>query len=259
MNTNIDYQWPSSFCQTKKFNEQLAHENTEAIYSEIESFFKSVFHKDCVLFPSGRGLISQILKYNKIGRSKLVFAPKWSPYCVLNAIAFHSNITSELTNKVDVMIANHKWGVAKEVDSDKFGLVIEDSVDSIIQSKDFLFPNGGKYEIISLPKVIGSYSGAILFSKDLNFFDYIKNRIGKNKGLAIRQSRVRNKIMMGESNHHDVWNEGEMINYSLDYNALIDIRGKLMNFKINKEIIISRLEKLVLEIAPLIFFFPINT
>ena len=50
--------------------------------------------------------------------------------------------------------------------------------------------------------------------------------------------------MRGESQNHSVWNEPEMSNYSLDFNALNDIIDKLKNFNINKKIIISRLEKI---------------
>jgi len=246
---NSDYQWPSASCQTKKFDEKAIYNKTKFVYSEIESFFKSIYDHDCFLFPSGRALISQILEYNKIGRNELVFVPKWSSYCVFSSVAYHSNPTIELINKVNVIIANHKWGFVKKVDSSISDFVIEDSVDSIIQSKEFLFPNDGKYEIISLPKIIGSYSGAILFSQDSKFNDYLNKKREENYDLAIRQSRIRNEIMRRANENHSAWNEQEMSNYNLEYNALNDIIEKLKNFNINKKTIISRLEKIANQLS----------
>ena len=51
---------------------------------------------------------------------------------------------------------------------------IEDSVDSIILDKSAMFPNNSKFEIFSLPKIIGSVQGGLIFSRDTDFISFIK-------------------------------------------------------------------------------------
>jgi len=106
-----------------------------------------------------------------------------------------------------------------------------------------LFPNNGKYEIISLPKIIGSYSGAIIFSRDKDFKTYIRTLQKENKSLGQHQSYIKNKSMRQESNNFETWSENEMNNTCLEKNALNNILENLKNYDINKKIIQSRVDK----------------
>ena len=51
-----------------------------------------------------------------------------------------------------------------------------------------MFPNKGKFEIFSLPKIIGSISGGLLICKDKKFIKFCKNE-QKNIKLGIYQSK----------------------------------------------------------------------
>ena len=61
----------------------------------------------------------------------------------------------------------------------------------LLKDKNDLFENKGDFEIISLPKIIGSVSGGIVITKDKNFYEYAKKEQIKNKELGQYQSRCK--------------------------------------------------------------------
>ena len=67
--------------------------------------------------------------------------------------------------------------------------IIEDSVDSIILHKNDLFTNKGDFEIVSLPKIIGSISGGIIITKNKSFYEFAKKEQDQNRKLGQYQSR----------------------------------------------------------------------
>ena len=55
-------------------------------------------------------------------------------------------------------------------------IIIEDSTDSIHLNKKSLFLNtNSKFEVVSLPKIISSYSGGLIYTKDKLFYNFAKN------------------------------------------------------------------------------------
>ena len=51
-----------------------------------------------------------------------------------------------------------------------------------------MFPNNSKFEIFSLPKIIGSVQGGLIFSRDTDFISFIKKEQKRNFNLGIYQS-----------------------------------------------------------------------
>jgi putative PLP-dependent aminotransferase (TIGR04422 family) len=238
----IDYQWPLPFVKPSSYDSSLNEASCSDLYIEIESFFKDRFKVDPILVPSGRAAISLLIQYFNINRSNQVFTSLWSSHCLFNTIGAFSNPTVHFHENLDMIIINHKWGVTVRLKDSFDGILLEDSVDSIFLNKDTLFPNETSFEIISLPKVVGSYSGGILFSKNKSITNYIKDLQKKNHDLAKYQSRLKNKASRGEVNDFDSWVYNESWNTALDANALEDIRKMLPNYDHNKEIILQRLD-----------------
>jgi hypothetical protein len=92
------------------------------------------------------------------------------------------NVSTDYSNP-DFVVIDHKWGY-ENLDPRQIQqkIVLEDSCDSYISTSSALFPNGGQVEIVSLSKVLGTLSGAIIIFKDGSLkYQYVDNIKVKNK------------------------------------------------------------------------------
>lgn len=234
-----DYQWPSFFINSNHhYNLKYEKKIDLKLINKIENFFEKYYGFKIILFPSARAGIGSILRFSKIDRSKEVFVNKWVSYCIFNTIGKFTNISTSF-KKPDLALAVHKWGFKQIIPQKKNIIIIEDSVDSIITNKNDLFHNNGDYEIISLPKIIGSVSGGIVITKDINFYKHAKKEQNKNKELGQYQSRRKFEEINKKKTFHSYFNH-ESINTFLEYNALLNISKCLKNFEINRNLISER-------------------
>ena len=237
----IDYQWPSSFIKKTENKYKNSKRKNSLFLKEIENFFEEKVGFPCLLFPSARASISAIIRYLKFDRSKLLYVDKFSSHCLFNTIGALTNVTSEL-KRSDLIIYNHKWGLKKN-SKKNYKYSIEDSVDSIILDKSAMFPNNSKFEIFSLPKIIGSVQGGLIFTRDKNFIGFIKKEQKNNFNLGIYQSNQK-FLDIKKRKDFNTWLYHETWNTYLDTNALQNIKNNLSNFELNKIIILQRLEKI---------------
>ena len=240
MNKFLDYQWPNTMIKKCDFDEQINKKNNKKKIIKIERFFEKKFGVGVRLFPSGRSCIGAILEYERVNRSHEVYVSKWVSNCIFNTVGYYSNPTVNFKNQ-KILIINNSWGLDHKVIKRKNGrIIIDDSCDSIIINKKALFPNKSKYEIFSLPKVIGSVTGGLVISKDKKFLKFCRERQKKNKKLGFLQSKMKfdeinNKLGMFEYRYK------EPINSYNEPNSLKDIYQKLKNYDLNKNIILSRI------------------
>jgi putative PLP-dependent aminotransferase (TIGR04422 family) len=244
MNNNIkDYQWPSFFIKpNQSYNLKYEKKIDIKLVNELEDYFQKYYGFKIILFPSARAGIASILRFLKIDRSKEVFVNKWVSYCIFNTVGRYTNISTSF-KAPDLALAIHKWGFEQIIPKKKNIKIIEDSVDTIIENKNDLFENKGDFEIISLPKIIGSVSGGIVITKNLNFYKYAKKEQTKNRELGKYQSRLKFADINKKKTFHS-WLYHESTNTFLEYNALLNIEKCLKNFQINKKIISERKEYL---------------
>ena len=237
-----DNQWPSPYTNFQGYDSTLSEDNNDTLTRRIESFFEDKFNVDAILTPSARAAIAILIRYKGINRSHKVFVSKWSSHCIFNTIGAFSNPTVDFVDIPDVILVNHKWGYPVYL-KNKYekSLLLEDSVDSVFLSPKALFPNHSEFEFISLPKVIGSYSGGIIFSKDKEFTNYTRALQKENIALGKKQSKVKS-IKPSDLKNFDTWLYHESWNTSLDANSLTNIVGNLCFFQKNKEIILRRFE-----------------
>ncbi len=198
-----------------------------------------MFSVPTLLLPSGRACISAVLKINNISRENIVWAPKWSSHCVWNNITYFSTPSINLKDHPNVFLNVHKWGYTHylntEYDNCEKCIVIEDSVDSLIYEKYALFPNNGDYEIISLNKVIASYSGGLLICKSSKSYEAAKKLQNFDLKLGFEQSRLKylNCLDSGSVNVYNNWHYHEFENYSMDINSIRNIEQCLKNYELN--------------------------
>ena len=139
-------------------------------------------------------------------------------------------------------MVNNIWGLIQNTKYFKKNkILIDDSCDSIILDKKNLFPNNSKYEIFSLPKLIGSVAGGIVILKT-KIFNFLYERQKRNKKFGMLQA----KMKFDEVNSKSLFDYRykEAVNTYTEYNSLIDIENKLSNYEINKKIILERLKNL---------------
>lgn len=239
----LDYQWPNCFLNKSKFNNKVSGKNNRILINKIEKFFYNKFGVPAKIFPSGRSCIGSIFEYEKINRSDEVFVSKWVSNCIFNAVGFFSNPSINF-EKQKVIMVNNIWGLIQNTKLFKKNkILIDDSCDSIILNKKNLFPSNSKYEIFSLPKLIGSVAGGIVISKDKKFLVFCNERQKRNKKFGMLQAKMKFDEVNNYKNLFD-YRYKEAVNTYTEYNSLIDIENKLSNYDINKKIILERLKNL---------------
>jgi len=243
------YQWPNPSVTTSFVDNLLDFSELSTKIVLIEKYFEKYFSQKVILLPSGRACISAILKVNNNSRGDVVWAPKWSSHCIWNSISYFATPTINFKDNPDVYLNVHKWGYVHTLNSDyktEDSLVIEDSVDSLIINSDVLYPNGGHYEIFSLSKIIGSYSGGLLLCKNVRDYESIKELQSYDIKLGLEQSYLKylNCTKPDAIDVNNNWHYREFENYSMDRNSLENIEKCLSNYDINIATCKSRLKKL---------------
>ena len=138
------------------------------------------------------------MKFYGLNRSNEIFTSKWSPYCVLNTISYFSNPTTNI-KRANLVIINHRWGRDSKIKNKNKKIIIEDSADTIHLNKKSFFLNNSEFEIVSLPKIIGSYCGGLIYTKNKKFIKYIKKQQKKNIKLGKIQSELKNREVRKEN------------------------------------------------------------
>ena len=226
--------WPNA--QKFKFNlykKKFINTKVEYIENFLSNKYKSKF---AALVPSARVGIILNLKYKKFDRSKVFKIPKWSSHCLYNSIGYLTNINC--TEKIkDGSLLVHYLGQSFKTKSTKF--IINDSSDSLPKKNFFACKNSSLSEIVSLPKIIGSYSGGVILTNNDDFYYFLKSLQNKNIELAHLQSKKKFNSYF-KNNHHYDWQYSELQNYSLDFNTCENIYENLINFEKNIKIITKR-------------------
>lgn len=143
--------WPVSFATTNE------------IESELSVHFPSGYP---VVVSSGRAGLALTLKTMGLGRGDFVQIFPYASHCVLDAVSrvatpIGGNVT--IGSNDNVHIHYHQWGYVQRrnvVEDD-----IEDAVDTLCVPGAALFPFSGRFEIWSLPKILGTSCGGVVWCK----------------------------------------------------------------------------------------------
>ncbi len=136
----------------------------------LEGYFKNYFYPFCVSYVSrARVGMKLILENEEISKPQSIFVQPYSSHCVYDALSWHSLPNCVDFYESDYDIVYHQWGHKQIVKSRKRNnVLIEDSADSFFLKidKQALFPNRGKYTIVSLPKIIPVPFGGLVIFRD---------------------------------------------------------------------------------------------
>lgn len=195
--------------------------------ADIEDFFDDIYpNAYTVLMPSGRSALRLILNYQGLERADLVSVPKYSSHCIINSVGFVATPTQSNKESVKNAIIFHQWGFVRNVISTPN--IIEDSVDSLIPPNGNLFPNDGRFEIISLPKVFGTLIGGIILCQNKRDAEELKKLRDANDEFGKLHFYLR-CISQFSKRLYMYWNSVEPLNTYIPSLALNDIWKKIQN------------------------------
>jgi putative PLP-dependent aminotransferase (TIGR04422 family) len=241
-----DYQWPEPLNLPNKINESPSSNlEVRRRIETIEGWFRGLVGREAVIFSSGRAAIAAILQVQGFNRSHLIYAPRWSSYCLLETICRKSSPTISIEQPVDAAIIVHKWGQIETFSRTFGGLVIEDSVDNIILKGCRMFPNGGNYEVMSLPKIAASFSGGVAIAANAHLAEQLREIRRDNTRDAIYSAKLKYLAAKRVASEDGVkWQDVEHRTYGLDAFALDNIEQSLPNLEKNRAIIEARISDL---------------
>jgi putative PLP-dependent aminotransferase (TIGR04422 family) len=241
-----DYQWPYWASVPKSFtNRTLPKARLSALTRHIENFFEVRLGAYAVLVPSARAGLALLIRLHGLSRAHTIFAPKWSATCVWNTIGHFANPSSSHPMEADMVVAVHKWGQVTKAGCNSTALLVEDSVDSVFTSAATLFPNSGRYELLSLTKILGSMSGGLIVTRDLGLARSIRSKRHNGTDLARHQTYLKylSARRIGiERLQYQIFDHAEAINTGLDRNDLSNILASLPKYDLNARTIERRLE-----------------
>ena len=214
-----------SSLQTNSFDRDYIADLTTKIENCIDDRGRAV------LFPSCRAGLYSILELLGASRNWHIGISEWSSHCVIETVGRLSMPIASGLEGCKCLIVNHQWGFVKKTDSSVLDgiILIEDSCDSIIETPQCIFPNDGRFECFSLPKILATYFGGVVTCKELedaNNLRIIRNN--RSIEIAHRQFDLKEKYYKTRSYiDYEYWNNTDAINGFLPGVALEDILRKV--------------------------------
>jgi putative PLP-dependent aminotransferase (TIGR04422 family) len=115
-----------------------------------------------VLFSSGRTALIHALLFNRLLRNDKVGVFPYASHCVLDSVARVATPTA-VGSDAKLNVIFQQWGYAQHHDLSLQD--IEDSVDSLLMPGAKLFYGGGGFDVWSLPKILGTTGGGVLWCR----------------------------------------------------------------------------------------------
>lgn len=134
-----------------------------------------------VVFSSGRAALSVALILSKVSRHDLVGVFPYASHCVLDSMSrITTPISGPTAKNSPLRVVYHQWGYVQE--KNLLPNTIEDCVDTLCEIGAELFPGGGAFELWSLPKILGTTSGGVLWCRTKLSADEAKNERERRGG-----------------------------------------------------------------------------
>lgn len=138
-----------------------------ATATAIEGALAQLFQEGhAVAVSSGRAGLSMTLEAIGLRRADLVQTPPYASHCVLEAVArVATPLPAGMPARYAARVIYHQWGYVQARPAAE-GALLEDACDSLCQPGARLFPLGGRFELWSLPKILGCAGGGVIWCRD---------------------------------------------------------------------------------------------
>lgn len=154
-----------------------------ASLAQVETRLSDLFSGGVpVLFSSGRAALLHALLISGLGRGDRVGVFPFASHCVLDAVARIATPTA-VGSDARLNVVFQQWGYIQHHDLSP--LDVEDCVDSLLLPGGKLFPGGGAFEIWSLPKILGTTGGGVLWCRSAETADLLRRRRDERAGASL--------------------------------------------------------------------------
>ena len=131
--------------------------------SQIEKRLSEMFPGGTpVLFSSGRAALCHALLISGLARGDKAGVFPFANHCVLDAVSRIATPTA-VGSDTSLNVVFQQWGYVQHNDLSAHD--VEDCVDSLLVPGGRLFPGGGGFEVWSLPKILGTTGGGVLWCR----------------------------------------------------------------------------------------------
>lgn len=135
--------------------------------TEIEAHLSKLYPDcDSVLFSSARAGLLATLKQLGLSRPELVWCPPFSSHCIFDAISRIATPTTQASATPVAALIYHQWGHVHTHSFPATTSIIEDAVDTLLIPGSPPFAIDGRFVLWSLPKVIASHCGGVVFCRN---------------------------------------------------------------------------------------------
>ncbi len=157
-----------------------------ATTAKVEAKLAEMFHGGVpVLFSSGRAALTHALLIGGLARGDKVGVFPFASHCVVDAVSRVATPT-DARNGSRLNLVFQQWGFIQY--HNLSGHDVEDCVDSLLVPGGKLFPGGGGFEIWSLPKILGTTGGGVLWCRSVDTAIALRR---------VRDSRTRASLLWG--------------------------------------------------------------
>ena len=233
-------QWPARSFALKDYLNDNETERLD-IQNKIEEHFSRVFGYPVVVTSSGQAAIAALLTYYKANRSQIIFVPRWSSHCLWNVTGTYADPTCVSPEKASFVIVVHKYGFVEKYLPVSGQVIIEDSCDTNFYNNSTLFYNGGDFEIVSLPKVMGTYSGGLIICRDHKLAQHLRQLTKDFRDYNAFAGRQRYDGFVRPGAGFADPEVFERRNFSPDLTVLTTVYDNLAQFSVNQATIMERL------------------
>lgn len=179
--------WPQP--SAIKFSQLIGRENSlSTIEEQVHGLYPLAFP---VLFSSARAGLRCVLEHLGLARPDLVWCPPFSSHCVFDAV---SRVATPVTLPVTAPAAAlvyHQWGHVHRHEFSSATVIIEDAVDTLLAPGASPFACGGRFALWSLPKVIASPWGGVVFCQQREDADALRRMRDRRPGSPALQAILR--------------------------------------------------------------------
>lgn len=222
--------------------------------TDIEDTLNTLFPDAvAVLFSSARAGLSATLQLLTMSRPDIIWCPPYSSHCVLESIARLATPSTTDISRANVALIYHQWGFVHRHDVQADTIVIEDAVDSFFLPGTNPFASSGRFVLWSLPKVIGSTWGGVVFCRNNDDAEKLRTIRDQRNGIHKVQAMLR-IISEHSSVAAHYWHGNESMSGRLPDFALRQIKECLDNIPL-----IARQRYRILEIVQAIKNYPTLT
>jgi putative PLP-dependent aminotransferase (TIGR04422 family) len=153
--------WPKSKI-LRAFTAAPSFISIDVVEKELRQLFPNGYP---VLCSSGRAALVLALLESGSTRDSFVGIFPYASHCVLDAISrVATPLAGPTAKSASLRVVYHQWSYVQETNLPDN--TIEDCVDTLCKPGATLFPGGGRFEIWSLPKILGTTSGGVLWCRD---------------------------------------------------------------------------------------------